>query len=131
MAKLSSLRANLELETEGVWIPYALGIEVKVARINTPAYTKTLRDLCRPHLVANQTRTDLPDDLMVKLQDQAMAKHVFLGLRGADDFPSFDEKTAYAILQDAEYHELRTFIVNSAVSSEHYRQREQQGEAQD
>lgn len=58
MANIELIKTDVDKETNGVWVDFALGIRLKIARARNPKYTEFLRNLVEPK------RQDIRDDKM-------------------------------------------------------------------
>lgn len=123
MAKISRLRLR-EDANDGVWVPYALDIELCVARMPNPRYDAYIKKLQRP--VLRQIREEtLPDDQLQEIVREAMAHTVLTGWRniqdddGADVAYSPDRALAY--FKDPEYADLLEFVHQHARKAANYR----------
>ena len=71
-------------ETEGVWVEFAPGFKIKLARIGHPEYTDYLQKLMKPY--KRQLRNDsLPAEIAKNCVKKALAKHIILGWEGLID----------------------------------------------
>jgi hypothetical protein len=123
MARLDQLRIDRKKAASGVWIGYALGIELKIARIGNPNYVLKLAALAsgiRPDLrgLANST-------IMQDLVKQSIAETVLVGwknLTDDEDKPiKYSGKKALEMLKDPELADLYDFIVEFSTNMENFR----------
>lgn len=117
MAKLSSLKNNVAAEVAGVWVPYAAGIEVKIARLGNPKYEAYLRKLSAPH--TRQLRDgELDNTVAEELTKRAMARHILLDWRGMEDDDGnemvYSEQLAFEVLSNPEYRDFYRDIMEMA-----------------
>lgn len=115
--KLSNVQNNLKTESEGVWVTYAGDLQVKLARIGSPAYEKLLRKLSKPH--TRQLRDNSLDNDVAELMTQkAIARHILLDWKGVEDDAGkevlYSEKKALEILTDPKYRDFYRDILAMA-----------------
>ena len=48
MANIESIKTDLDKEVNGVWVEFAEGIELKIARARNPKYQELVRSLVEP-----------------------------------------------------------------------------------
>ncbi len=81
MVRLSKIRIDPALESEGRWCTYEGTIEVKLARAGNPSYDRRFRELTEPWM--RQIREGaLDEDIQERIQKQAMAETIVKGWRG-------------------------------------------------
>lgn len=129
MAKLSSLRIDAGKDLEGVWTSYAVGIELKIARLGNPNYRAYMRKIGRPHKA--QLRHGLmDDDKLEMLSKEALAHTVLLDWRNVEDDNGtpiqYTPERGLELFEDPEYADLYSFVVDFANTAENYRNQEMQ-----
>ena len=124
MAKLSSLRIDSGKDVEGVWTKYAAGIKLKIARLGNPNYRAYMRKIGRPHK-AQMRHGLMDDDLIETLSKEALAHTVLLDWDNVEDDNGapiqYTPEKGLAVLEDPEYADLYSFVVDFANSAENYR----------
>lgn len=81
--KISNFKTNVDGEKNGVWVDYAEGTRFKIASVESPAYTRRLTELCKPH--RNRIKSDRIDpEVLEKLVIQAFSEHILLGWEGLE-----------------------------------------------
>jgi len=84
MARLSSIRTNMEMAEKGVWVPYEAGIEIKVTSIDNSKYRACVEALLKPHL--RRIRAGLIElEEKSKLIRPAVAKYILVDWKGIED----------------------------------------------
>ena len=124
MAKLSQIRSDTEKTSEGIWLEFAVGIRLKVARLHNPAYSKYLTTLQKPY--TRQIRAGILDaDVAGELVRKAVARHILVGWENIEDeqgkpIPYSAEK-ALEFLSDPALSEMYDFVLEVSASAELYR----------
>ena len=125
MAKLLSLKTDPEKESEGGWVPYQIGVELKIGRIGNTAFAECVRRLSEPHLKELRTNR-LPEDVLEDITREAVAKHILMDWKNIEDDDGkpfkYTQKRAEDILADPGMRDLYKFILLSANEAELYRQ---------
>lgn len=83
MARLQQLQADPELEKNGIWVHYALDVELLIGRSGTVEFDRVVRELTQPFLKIYRTQ-QLPPDITNKIMLQATAKCLLLGWKNMD-----------------------------------------------
>lgn len=128
MGKMSSIKQDLNLESDGVWMMFEEGIEVKIASINNVRFKDRLKRITKPHL--EQLRRGIaPDGLEDKLWKQAGAHEIVRDWRNIQDDEGNEvvyspEQCLEYFSQDA-YREFFNFVVRSANASTVFRVRQE------
>lgn len=117
MAKLSSIKSDVLKETKGVWVEYEnTGIEALVARVGNAEYAKFIREKTRPKPGHRQKRFTNED--MEAIVKEAICRHCWLGLRGADDEEGkpivYTPEVGMRLMGDPEYRDFVQFVSLSA-----------------
>jgi hypothetical protein len=127
MVKLSAIKSDPELEREGVWQDYELGIRVKVARMGNQAFDECVRKLSEPHL-SGFRRNKLPSEVLERITKQAVARHILLGWEGIDGEDGkplpYSEETALEILNDPALADFYKFVLLAANEAELFRRKD-------
>ena len=114
MTRLSAIKADLDKEKEGVWLPFALGIEVRVGRSNSPeAQTWASKQF--------NNSSDKSVEVGRQIDDECLAKFAFKDIRGAEDIEYFDENKALELIQTKDLHELRSFLMRESKNAANFR----------
>ena len=80
--KLSKLRQNSALESEGVWVDYMDGSRLKIARIGTRSYEKAVRELSEEHTNELRNTGTLNEEIQEKITRKSVARAVLLDWEG-------------------------------------------------
>lgn len=117
---------DLEKSEAGVWIEYDGGIEFLIARSNTPAYRKAVKQMHKRYKrqIENETLSDEKSD---RLMAELMAEHILLdwtGMKNGDEEFKYSRESAIAFLSDERYAEVRQWIMAQADDLENFRQDE-------
>lgn len=84
MGCLNKLRVDSAKSTEGVWVPFAEGIEVKIARMNNPEFVRYYAEISESHLRQLRRRTGV-DDKAADLMKDAVAHCIIKDWRNLQD----------------------------------------------
>ena len=125
MARLSAIAVDIQKSIDGIWCPFFAGIELKIARINNPAYTKELEKLEQPYL--RQIRTaSLDMETRLSLNMQAAAKCILVGWKNIQDDSgneiSYSPEKALEFLKNPSYVRLNDFVMGKAYDYDLYSQ---------
>ncbi|HTV69841.1 MAG TPA: hypothetical protein VMF90_15010 [Rhizobiaceae bacterium] len=84
--KLSSVRANLEVEAKGEWIDYPElpGVSFMVSSLHAPAY-KLARDNLLQRLTRQYKGKPVPESVLVPETAKLYCKHILHGWKGFDE----------------------------------------------
>lgn len=122
MAKLSSIKRDVEKASQGIWRSFE-GIEFCIARIDNPDAKKEIRRLARLERMTRKGKVD--DEAAEKNLAVVIAKTVIKGWRNLEDDEGkpipFSVETATKIIADPAYAELRDWIVAVATEDEAFR----------
>lgn len=77
MADINKVRTDVDKELNGVWIPFAEGIQLKIARAGNSKYNEMLRRLSAPHLEKIRDRSIDEEEYAVILK-QVRAETILL-----------------------------------------------------
>lgn len=125
MAKLSAIKQDLDLEKDGVWFDFSMGIELKIANANNPVFKDYLKKITKPFI---QQIRNSPDgsDIQTRLFKKAAARHLVLDWRNIEDDDGnevpFSSETCLEYFNDPSLREFYNFVVLSANANEMYRQ---------
>ena len=109
-------------ELDGVWVPYAQGCELRIARAGNANFLNALDKAQRPHRKA-MARGKLGTAKELSIQCDAMAKGILLEWRGpAMKKQPYTEETAQKALRHDS--DLREFVVDTAADLDTYREEE-------
>lgn len=111
--KLTSLAADVDLETKGDWqdCPTIPGVRLNVRSINYPAYT-IARDQLIQRLRRQAGGKPIPQDKTIVEIGRLYAQHLLLGWEGFDE--PYTPARALEILTDASYREVITAVESAA-----------------
>ena len=124
MAKIGSIKSDLQKETGGVWKEYSLGIRLKIARARNPKYQEMLRVLMKPHQKVARTgdmETKVFNDILKKVR----AETILLGWENIESDAGkkipYSKKQALAFFNDPELQDFYLFVVLSSNDEDNYR----------
>lgn len=127
--KLSRLKIDRDLATNGVWVEFAPGVEFLIARAQNAKYRAVYAQLSRDY--ADVLRNgNLDEDVAREIAAEANARAVLLGWRGVED----DEGNAIdytwekgkEVLADPAYEDIFDFVVTVSNTRHRYRVREKE-----
>ena len=114
MVQLSEVAADLGKESDGVWVPYAKGIEFKIARLRNPAYRKALRRVVKERRGAPIEDADESIELLAPL----IARHILKDWKNVTDSDGeaipYDPDRGAKSLLEPENLDMYDFIVQAA-----------------
>ena len=127
MANIEKIKTDLNKENEGVWVDFAEGIRLKIARARNPKYQELLRSLLEPK------RKDIRDD-NVKIEDfneillEVRAKTILLDWENIEEdtdlhkgsVPYSSEK-AKEYFENPELRDFYQFVVLISENAEQYK----------
>ena len=124
MAKLMAIRTDNEKELNGVWIPYELGIQVKIARAGNTKYQAYLQELCAPYRTSiRQTIQDA--EILQEVTRKATAKCILLDWKNIEDEEgnplSYSPEKALELFSDPELKDFYEFILTVSQGKEEFR----------
>ena len=115
VAKLSSLKSNLQREADGDWVPTTFfpetEIRYQVRSLNYAPY-RTARNLAEAKLNRKYGFGRIPPEEMTKMKGRLLAQHILLGWSGFD--VEYTKDVALTTLADPEYRD----VVNDIETSE-------------
>jgi hypothetical protein len=127
VAKLSLVQTDPSLETEGVWVPYAFGMEFRIARMGNPAYEEMLRREREPLLAELRSNPDAPD-VNAKLEAvvrKVVAATILKDWRNVDDKDgkpwSYTPEVGAEVFKTPGYEDVYDFIVAQSRDARGYR----------
>ena len=132
MAKLSSIKADMEKVDKGRRVPYAPGIELLIASSHNQAYRTARTEILKHYMRSRRSRSLTPDEI-VELIKPAVAKHLLLGWWTLEDEEGkaipYSPKQALEYFNNPELRDLYDFVLVEAGENEAYRQEILEGEA--
>lgn len=124
MAKINALRADLDKETNGMWVPYQMGIELKIARLGNAKYQEALRKAVEDRKVLLGVK-ELTDEQRQAVQKDVAAETILLDWRGVEDDDGdplpYSAATAKAWFHDPELWRLYSFVLMQSLEEENFR----------
>ena len=124
MANIESIKTSIEKENNGVWVDFAEGIQLKIARASNPKYKELLRDFMEPKRKdRREDKLDLED--LATLFIEIRAKTILLDWKNIEDndgksIPYSSEK-AMEFFKDPELKDFYDFVVVVSESANHYK----------
>lgn len=124
MAKLSNIAIDMKKSIDGIWIPFAAGIEFKIARMNNPEHTAYLKKITEPSEI--KLKSKINKNLINELTTQSIAKCILVDWKNIEDdqgnpIPYSFEK-ALEILKNPQYVEILNFVAAMAASIDLYKE---------
>lgn len=109
MANINLIRTDGEKELKGVWVDFAEGIRLKIARSGNDAYNKLLRELSEPHIDLIRAESLKPENeqseeykkLNAAIMVEVRATTILLDWEAIED--ENDETVEYSLGQAMEY----------------------------
>ena len=135
MAKLGEIRSDLSAESEGVWVDYELGIEVKLSRLRSPAFRKAMEKITRNKRRGKRAGLNaFKDDQEMKEKIvPLLAKHIIRDWKNIEDDDgkpiAFSEAKAVEFLMDDSLEDFYDFIIQQSNASENFRLEEMDDDA--
>lgn len=120
MANIEKIKTDISKETDGAWVPFVLGIELKIARAGNPKYKECIRKLVVP--VTDSIRDEsLTKDEFVDILIKARAKTILLDWKNLDDKDGnpipYSAAKAEEFFRDPELQDFYKFVVATSESS--------------
>lgn len=102
--RFSNLKTNDDKENNGVWVDYASGFKIKIARMGSRRFKEFMAKAGKPHLRKIQ-RGNLDNDVADTMMKKAIARTILLdweGLLDDDNQPiPFSEENALKCLEES------------------------------
>jgi hypothetical protein len=124
MACIERIKSDLKKESSGVWIPFAEGVELKIARARNPLYLERLQVLVEPHRQSirdDTMNTDVLGDILKKVR----AETILLDWKNIEDKNGntipYSSRQALEFFNDPELKELYAFVVITSERAELFR----------
>ena len=126
MAKLTSLKTDSDLETNGVWVDWQMGVRLRIARAGNAAFDAKFQELQMPHLNGMRTGT-LPEGMAELLLKEACAETILLDWGGIETDEGeplpYSAQQALEFFQDEGLRDLYKFVLVTSQTFSHYRVR--------
>lgn len=114
MANIESIKTSEDKEENGVWVDFAEGISLKIARARNPKYQELLRNLIEPKRVEIRNDKVSIEDLNGVLL-QVRAKTILLDWKDIEDNEgkpiSYSPEKALEFFKDPELRDFYEFVV--------------------
>jgi hypothetical protein len=124
MADLTKMFAlDQAKESEGIWVELGSGIRIKVARMDNPAYTKTLSKAMAPYRHALRANT-MDDDTFHALMARVVGKTILVSFEGIDykgEPLPYSPKNAETLLLDPQLKPFYERVLQIANDQDAYR----------
>ena len=124
MANIESIKTSVDKEVNGVWVDFAEGIQLKIARARNPKYQELLRDFVEPK------RVEIREDKM-SIEDfndillQVRAKTVLLDWKNIEDNDGsvilYSSKKALEFFRNPELKDFYTFVIAISENADQYK----------
>jgi len=122
--KLDAIRADLDKERNGAWVPYQGGILLKLARLGNPNYRDAIARIIDERKVQLNVK-ELSEEQMLDVQKEAASETVLLNWENVDDGQGkpipYSSATALEWFRDPELWRLWNFILYESAGEEHFR----------
>lgn len=124
MANIESIKTDVKKEESGVWVDFAEGIELKIARARNPKYQELLRNLVEPK------KKDIRDDKLTieQLADvvlEVRAHTVLLDWKNIEDNDGvaipYSPAKAMEFFRDPELKDFHTFVIAISENADQYK----------
>jgi hypothetical protein len=123
MANINLVRTDPDKELHGVWVDFAEGIELKIARSGNSAYLELLKKLSEPHVQEirdGSVDEDLYDDILRKVR----ASTILLDWKNIEDDTgtvSYSVEKAYEYFADPSLKDFYNFVIIKSQDIDKYR----------
>jgi len=124
MANIESIKTDLDKEVNGVWVEFAEGIELKIARARNPKYQELVRSLVEPkrkEIREDNFSTDKFADILLEVR----AKTILLDWRNIEDRKGntipYSSIKAIEFFKDPELKDFYTFVVTISENADQYK----------
>ena len=124
MANIELIKTSLDKELNGVWVDFAEGIQLKIARARNPKYQELLRDFVEPK------RKDIREDKL-EINDfnnillEVRAKTVLLDWKNIEDNEGntilYSPEKALEFFRDPELKDFLTFVIAVSENADQYK----------
>jgi hypothetical protein len=84
MASLSKFRFDMDKSVQGVWVPFAADIEVKIARLYNPEFNRYYAEIREPHLTRLRNKNG-QDKTGAELMKDAVANCIIKDWKNLQD----------------------------------------------
>ena len=124
MANIELIKTSLQKENDGVWVDFAEGIELRIARARNPKYQELLRKLVDPvRMKIRNDEIDMKDFNKILLE--VRAKTILLDWKNIDDKDGksipYSVTKALEFFRDPELKDLYTFVVTISENADQYK----------
>lgn len=124
MANIEKIKTDLQKQTKGVWVDFALGIELKIARARNPKYTEMVRNLTE-HLRIKIRDDSIEIDELNEVLLKVRARTILLDWKNIEDkdgvaIPYSPEK-AEEFFRDPELQDFYKFVQIVSDDADQYR----------
>ena len=125
MAKLKALRQDREKASEGVWVEYAAGVELRIARWGNPRFDEAYAEKMRPHQAALRAGV-LPESVKESVLHATIAETILRDWRNVDHPETgaplpYTAEEGLRVLGDTDYADLLDFVVRVSRDAALYR----------
>ena len=124
MGRITEIMADMEKVEKGQWFPFAMGIKLLIANINSAKYREARKAIIDKHMRATGKRKLMPDEIL-DLVRPAVAKHILLGWENLEDETGatidYSPEKALEFFENPALREMYVFVVETAGESESYR----------
>lgn len=120
MVDISKIRVDAEAERTGRWVSWDHGIQLRIARMNTPAFQERMRELSQPNI---EKIRDGDKDLIRAVTIECVAECVLLDWKGLEDGGEpleYSKEKAVELLSDPGLRDLYEFVLTTAHGREKF-----------
>ncbi len=125
MAKIGSLKTDLDKVEDGIWQTYVADVRLRIASVNNKAYRAHKDQLLRPHLRQLRAK-EVPPEQVLEIIKPAVAHHILKGWQNLQDDSGaeipYSPQTALEFFRDPALGDLYAFVLEAAGEVENYRQ---------
>lgn len=124
MANIEKIKTSVEKEVDGVWVDFAMGIQLKIARARNPKYQELLRKLIDPVRVEiRDDKLDIKDfnDIILEVR----AKTILLDWKNIEDENGntiqYSPEKAIEFFKNPELKDFYKFVVTISENADQYK----------
>lgn len=124
MAKLSEISTDPKLEKDGVWLDYAVGIRVKVSRLDNPEYREHLATALKPYRT-NVKQGKVDPEAIAKDVKRVRAEYIlrdWMNIEDEDGKPiPYSPEKAFEVFMDPKFHDFYEFVIGCSEQAANFR----------
>ena len=119
---INKLRADMDKERDGVWVPYKADVVLKIARLANPLFREAEQRII-DRMKQELHQKDLTNEQAVDARKQAAAETILLGWKNVTESGEPVEYSAAKALEwfrDPELWRLWTFVLYESTQEDHF-----------